>query len=211
MWVYSHMSFSVWSVCAWLCAGKMPNINGLFTFVAAVGAQRSILTIPWILSAQLWFDFCVCLCSWVPSLSHNCQFCHRHKRRAHTDRITIGPRWHTDRHRQAVFPSERSAKPQATITLVPVCLPAAEMERCVLTAPWAAGGRCATAGSDAAGVWIYMLLSESHCALEQSTKETNKLSTGFWDCILIEFKWSSACCLWCWGGFSTEMLHGTVK
>lgn len=27
-----------------------------------------------------------------------------------------------------MFPSERSAKPQATITLVPVCLTAAEME-----------------------------------------------------------------------------------
>lgn len=151
MWVYGHMSFSIWSVCAWLCAGKTLYTNGLFTFVAAVGTQRSILTIPSPLQSNCGLTF-VCVCVHVSRLCLT------------TTRFTTDGGWqtwatcthrldyqwtpptHRQRRGQAVFPFECSAKPQATITLVPVCLTAAEMERCVFTAPGAAGWWCATAG-----------------------------------------------------------------
>lgn len=101
MWVYSHMSFSIWSVCAWLCAGKMLYTNGLFTFVAAVGAQRIILTIPSPLSPIVVWLLCVfvSMCSiFVSRLPDSPQTAaDRHKRHTHTDWITNGPCWHTGR------------------------------------------------------------------------------------------------------------------
>lgn len=59
----------------------------------------------------------------------------------HTERHTrvhgLEDKWslltHRQRCRQAAFPFECSAKPQAAITLVPVCLTAAEIACCVFT------------------------------------------------------------------------------
>lgn len=161
-----------------VCAGKILYTNGLFTFVAAVGARRSILTIPGPLSPiVVWLvcvHVCVCACvfyvsmcpifvSWLLALPqtaadrHNLHaywiipYTHAHTH-THKHMHRLEDKWTSLTHRQrcgqAAFPFECSAKPQATITLVPVCLTAAEIECCVFTVLLAAGWWC-----DIAGVW----------------------------------------------------------
>lgn len=119
------------------------------TLAAAVGAHRSILTIPG--SAQS--RFCgfvfffnvvlVCVCLHASHLlSHGRQICRRRPmtdvsgactHTQTTDWMTNGPRRHAGGDGgRATFPSERSAKPQATITLVPVCLRAAAIRHCCI-------------------------------------------------------------------------------
>ena len=173
-------------VCVWVCAGKMLYTNGLFTFVAAVGARRSILTIPSPLSPIVVWLLTVCVCVLVsmcpifvsrlldlPQTAADRHNLHAHwillSTDTHTQMHRLEDKWtlltHRQRCGQAAFPFECSAKPQATITLVPVCLTAAEIERCVFTALWAAGWWCATAGVWLCRVAFACYSLKTHCML----------------------------------------------
>lgn len=170
MWVHSHTSSSIWCVCVRECMLGKCFIQMAYSRLLQQWAPSVAFSPYQVLSAQLWFDFyvsvCVCMfvsmCPFFVSLLDLPQtVADRHNLHAHwillyTDTYThmrrLEDKWtlltHRQRCGQAAFPFECSAKPQATITLVPVCLTAAEIECCVFAAPWAAGWWCV-----AAGVW----------------------------------------------------------
>lgn len=152
MWVYSHMSSSIWSVSAWLWAGKMLSTNDLFTFAAAVGAQRSILIIPSPLSTDCSLTF---VCVWV----HVPHFC------LMTTRSTADGGWQTisDMHtlggRQMDLADMQTEMWTSCVSVWILsqttshnytcpCLSdyTAEIERCVFTTLRAVVWRCVTAG-----------------------------------------------------------------
>ncbi len=165
-----------------VCAGKMLYTNGLFTMCHSSGRTAACSPYQvrsaqlWFdFYVSVFVSMCPIFVSWLPDLPqtaadrhnlharwihlHTHTHTHTHTRthsytRIYTQRLE--DKWMSLMHRQrcgqATFPFECSAKPQATITLVPVCLTAAEIERGALTVLWATGWWCATAG-----VW--------HCGL----------------------------------------------
>ena len=163
MWVYSHTSSSIWCVSV---LGKC-FIQMAYSRLSQQWAPGVAFSPYQARSARLWFDICVfvrvyvcaCVCvfasmcpifvsclldspqTWLTDIiyMHTESF----SKHTHTHARRLQDKWtlltHRQRCGQAAFPFECSAKPQATITLVPVCLTAAEIECCVLTELWAAG------------------------------------------------------------------------
>lgn len=114
--------------------------------------------LPWafspyqVRSTQLWYGLCVCVCVYLfmcpafvsrllalPQTEADRHNLHTHWLTLHTNTHMhrLEDKWtlltHTQRCGQAAFPFECSAKPQTTITLVPVCLTVAEIVCCALS------------------------------------------------------------------------------
>ena len=180
------------------CAGKMLYTNGLFMFVAAVGARRSILTIPSPLSPvvvwHLCVRVCVCVCVCV-HVSHLCltstrfttDAADRHNLHAH--RIFLQTHTHTRARAQtgrqmdladtqtemwtscfSVWMLSQTTSHNYTCP----CLFDWGRDRALCT-HWAVGCRammCDNGGATLKG-WVFMLPLKTHCKFKQWTKDTS--------------------------------------
>ena len=180
------------------CAGKMLYTNGLFMFVAAVGARRSILTIPSPLSPVVVWHLCVrvCVCVFASMCPifvsrlldlpqtrltdiiymHTESFSkhtHTHTRaRAQTGRQMDLADTQTEMWTScfSVWMLSQTASHNYTCP----CLFDWGRDRALCT-HWAVGCRammCDNGGATLKG-WVFMLPLKTHCKFKQWTKDTS--------------------------------------